>query len=645
MLQLQPGDVPCFILLSGMQVPRVIGKGGALIRELREESGATVDILDRQLPNALQASGNRMALIKGSDTAMHAAITGLVRNLNGPQAARLLEPSSDGVAGECCAELLVPEQCEPYVGDEKFLDGIGCAVAVAAVDGLPRHRKACLRSSEVAGLQAAAWRVHELVLRLVKVGSLSDNDFDLQDAAWDVLMASLQRRRSGGDAKPPQGTPGKTLAALQESVKLPEMQALEAQALAAQEAKAREMSGQQERDRRAKVRETQARQARERELRARESRAFAAQARDLWDRCANLQDGSREREKLSTEARRLDMLSRDAWSRTIHGAGELVPQEEPLPQPEEPAEPAREDAAPSIDRRDAEQKFHERTVLQRQAEEAQARERQFRAAAAAAAAATTAVAETPAAALAPATTSAKGPAPRPGSPGRQQCSVCAPPQQPPVGVASFAAAHGGNLRTQPTITQPADLPCGRQQDHGECFAATGSPPAVRVPETAPADRIQVERRGPFGQHVGEDTVRAATRMAAEDQGRSSHVQSNHDVIIGRGFGDSHGDADGSATCEALASGSYGVPTVRASPNEVTFPVLLPNLHVASFLSSGDLGIAFKTGAKLSACGLVDGTAILHISGPPIANAVACYYVQEALWMSGRYSTAQCGAFR
>lgn len=52
MISLEPGEVPCYMLLEGVQVPRVIGKAGAIIKELRQESGAAVNILDKQLPEA-----------------------------------------------------------------------------------------------------------------------------------------------------------------------------------------------------------------------------------------------------------------------------------------------------------------------------------------------------------------------------------------------------------------------------------------------------------------------------------------------------------------------------------------------------------------------------------------------------------------
>eukprot|EP00913_Durusdinium_trenchii_P021681 g20371.t1 len=37
MITLEPGDVPCYMLLEQVQVPRVIGKAGAIIKELRQE--------------------------------------------------------------------------------------------------------------------------------------------------------------------------------------------------------------------------------------------------------------------------------------------------------------------------------------------------------------------------------------------------------------------------------------------------------------------------------------------------------------------------------------------------------------------------------------------------------------------------------
>lgn len=530
MLQLQPGDVPCYVLLSGLQVPRVIGKGGAIIRELRQESGATVDILDRQVPDALQSTGHRIALIKGGESAMHTAIIGLVRNLNGPQAMRHLEPSSAESAGVCEAELLLPEGCEHHFRDEKLLDDLGCSLGVAKVDGLPKHRRVRLRSPAVPGLQAAAWRIHELVLRLARTGTLSDRDFDLNDAAWDTLMASLQNRRGGGSPLPVRAAADTTLPALEPS-RLPEGRALEAQAQAAHEARSRETSEQQERERKSQLRKAAAQQARERELRARESRELSARARDLWGRCSAIPKESPEYDKMSSEARKLDAQARAVWSRTMHGRDGAPP--EP-PQDEQDTAPSRSEVAiPEIQNnvsREAESKLLERARLQRQAEEAQARERQIRAA---------------------------------------------------------AMASGARQATEVAAPRPAP-PCG-----------DGMAPGRVYPQDAQQQRQQ--------QREQQQEVQKLTVDHHDSLARLSHMSSS------------------------------SVPElVAACGTRFSLPLLLPSLDVAAFLSSAQLGIATKTGAKLTPCRLPDGTATLEICGPPAANAVACLLVQEAIWMSGGY---------
>jgi hypothetical protein len=54
LLEANSVPLPNFLstLLTPREVPRVIGKGGAIIKELRLESGAVVDILDKQIPEA-----------------------------------------------------------------------------------------------------------------------------------------------------------------------------------------------------------------------------------------------------------------------------------------------------------------------------------------------------------------------------------------------------------------------------------------------------------------------------------------------------------------------------------------------------------------------------------------------------------------
>lgn len=88
--------------------------------------------------------------------------------------------------------LLVPEKAEAYLGDASLVEGTACRLSVHEIDGVRRHRRVSVHGTETVDLQIAAWRVHEVVLRLARAGVLEDRDFDLQDSAWDAAMSAFQ---------------------------------------------------------------------------------------------------------------------------------------------------------------------------------------------------------------------------------------------------------------------------------------------------------------------------------------------------------------------------------------------------------------------------------------------------------------------
>merc|ERR1719282_444668 len=83
-------------------------------------------------------------------------------------------------------------------------------------------------------------------------------------------------------------------------------------------------------------------------------------------------------------------------------------------------------------------------------------------------------------------------------------------------------------------------------------------------------------------------------------------------------------------------------TKKAPPclgNDLALFLILPTTEIARFLASGDLGIARRTGAQLTAGSGGAGEPMLRVYGTPLANASACYLVQEALWLTGAYRVA------
>mmetsp|Transcript_42238 Transcript_42238/g.67441 ORF Transcript_42238/g.67441 Transcript_42238/m.67441 type:complete len:525 (-) Transcript_42238:11-1585(-) len=329
-MMLQPGDVPCYILLSGIQVARAIGKGGAIIRELREESGATINILDRPpaIPEALQRSQTRVALIKGSPKAMHAAVVGLVRNARGPESVRQLE--QEGEPADDDVSMLIPEKCQPYLIEERaheLMNGTCCSLKISAIQDVQRHFRLNIQGNSTNDLQIAAWRVHDLLLRLSEGQVLLDKDFDLQDSSWDKTMRAFQAKRRTPEDEAALARSRPVVQLPSRGNELQEAAAFEAEAGRVKEVQERDMRASAEQERKTRLREAQARSAREREMFAREARALAEQARETWARVNQLPEGSVEYDGLAREAQELEAKASEARTRSLHDNTRQLQQE------------------------------------------------------------------------------------------------------------------------------------------------------------------------------------------------------------------------------------------------------------------------------------------------------------------------------
>merc|ERR1719253_1213122 len=62
-------------------------------------------------------------------------------------------------------------------------------------------------------------------------------------------------------------------------------------------------------------------------------------------------------------------------------------------------------------------------------------------------------------------------------------------------------------------------------------------------------------------------------------------------------------------------------------------VLLPTMEQATSLTKTHVGIARRSGAKLSSEQGAKGEAMLRILGSPSEIATACYLVQQAIWLN------------
>eukprot|EP00747_Dinoflagellata_sp_TGD_P110985 gnl/TRDRNA2_/TRDRNA2_171108_c1_seq13.p1 gnl/TRDRNA2_/TRDRNA2_171108_c1~~gnl/TRDRNA2_/TRDRNA2_171108_c1_seq13.p1 ORF type:complete len:352 (+),score=75.11 gnl/TRDRNA2_/TRDRNA2_171108_c1_seq13:28-1056(+) len=194
-------DVPCLLLVSGRQTAQIIGKSGVLIKELREESGAVVNILDKQLPAAFQNRDERVVLLRGSSDAIRIAVRGILRLSFGLAAAALA--AELGEEHTRVAELLIPEASCPHIIGEKgmrisaIMEESKCDLHIVRepVSGLAEQKRLRITGPTVADMEVALSKVHDLLVDLTRMGSLSERHFDLREGPTSA--ADLVPRERG----------------------------------------------------------------------------------------------------------------------------------------------------------------------------------------------------------------------------------------------------------------------------------------------------------------------------------------------------------------------------------------------------------------------------------------------------------------
>eukprot|EP00435_Cladocopium_sp_Y103_P022993 s1193_g5.t1 len=84
-----------------------------------------------------------------------------------------------------------------------------------------------------------------------------------------------------------------------------------------------------------------------------------------------------------------------------------------------------------------------------------------------------------------------------------------------------------------------------------------------------------------------------------------------------------GALSGARTAPGLSGGDLGTLTLQLA---------MPNEEMAHLLSSNSSGIARRAGVKLSSARGAGGLPVLKVSGTAVANSVACYLIQDRLFM-------------
>eukprot|EP00927_Polykrikos_kofoidii_P077049 TRINITY_DN74039_c0_g1_i1.p1 TRINITY_DN74039_c0_g1~~TRINITY_DN74039_c0_g1_i1.p1 ORF type:complete len:536 (-),score=101.55 TRINITY_DN74039_c0_g1_i1:216-1823(-) len=181
-------SVPCHIFLPVVPAARVIGKGGANIRAIREHSGADVRILQKELPHEMQRREDRIVQIRGDVTSMREAIVAVL--------ARVFDRSGlpGGVAfandRANILEVVVPEKSGSHLIGHKgervrsLIEETCCDINVVKepMVGLADQKRVRITGNSEDAVAHAVWRVQDVLAELLAGGILKTEHFDLREA-------------------------------------------------------------------------------------------------------------------------------------------------------------------------------------------------------------------------------------------------------------------------------------------------------------------------------------------------------------------------------------------------------------------------------------------------------------------------------
>lgn len=200
--------VPCRLFLPVVPAARVIGKSGASIRAIREQTGATVKILEKELPREMQRREDRVATIEGEPDAVQQAISAVLE--------RVFDRSGlpEGVQGAergrdrpHVVEVLVPEKSgSHFIGKSgerirQLIEETGCEITVVKepVVGLAEQKRIRIIASSDEEAAGAVWRLQEVLAELVAGGVLREEHFELREHSFTNggYSAATSSRSSG----------------------------------------------------------------------------------------------------------------------------------------------------------------------------------------------------------------------------------------------------------------------------------------------------------------------------------------------------------------------------------------------------------------------------------------------------------------
>lgn len=211
-------SVPCHLFLPVVPAARVIGKGGASIRAIREQSGASVKVLQKELPQDMQRREDRVAVIEGTPEQVQEAISAVLERVfdrSGlPEAADTRQLRERALI----IEALVPEKSGSHLIGQRgeriraLCEETFCDINVVKepITGLADQKRVRIAGNSLAEVSGAVWRLQEVLGELVAGGVLRLPDhFELREtlsstgggpAAPSFSASTFGRGGGGGGA-------------------------------------------------------------------------------------------------------------------------------------------------------------------------------------------------------------------------------------------------------------------------------------------------------------------------------------------------------------------------------------------------------------------------------------------------------------
>eukprot|EP00927_Polykrikos_kofoidii_P068256 TRINITY_DN63612_c0_g1_i1.p1 TRINITY_DN63612_c0_g1~~TRINITY_DN63612_c0_g1_i1.p1 ORF type:complete len:803 (-),score=146.77 TRINITY_DN63612_c0_g1_i1:104-2449(-) len=179
---------PCRLVMRAVTASRVIGRGGESIRALRASSGASVKVLQEELPDALKRREEVIVVISsGEASAVRTGVGGVLDRVFDrgglPDAAERLRDRP------FVADVVVPERAAgPLVGARgervrRLIEEVGCDVNVTRepLHGVASQKRARVLSRDAASAKAAVCRLQDFLGEFVMDGTLQPEDFELRE--------------------------------------------------------------------------------------------------------------------------------------------------------------------------------------------------------------------------------------------------------------------------------------------------------------------------------------------------------------------------------------------------------------------------------------------------------------------------------